>query len=165
FDLKVQEMQKQIDIQQEADQKKERILLRLKYLQPLRAETEEFGKRMAEINISISDPQELTKVKRWFGFIRDNSQLARKEFLLWCNYEGHFAMTTLYTTAKYLAHAGRILSTEPFRELNTAYSNELKEHLEKVRAALGGSYNVWEKSQDIIGHCVTRGDTVASYRE
>jgi len=165
FDLKVQEMQKQIEIQQEADQKKEQILLRLKYLQPLRVATEEFGERLTEINIRIDDPQELAKGKSWFEFIKHNTEVTRKQFLLWCNYEGNFAMTTLYITANYLACARKVLSAEPFRELNPGYSETLNKHLEQVRTALGGRYNVWEKSQDIIGHCVTRGDTVMSYRE
>jgi predicted DNA binding CopG/RHH family protein len=165
FGLKVQEMQKQIEIQQEADQKREQALLRLKYLQPLRVAVEEFIERIDEINVRISDHEEMARVKNWFEIIKHNHQVTRKQFVLWCHYEGNFAMTTLYITATYFAYAVKALSDEPFRELNADYSESLNQHLQEVRSSLGGRLNVWEKSQDIIGRSVITGDTLVSYRE
>jgi phage regulator Rha-like protein len=165
FELKIKEIESQIDISQKAERKKEESRLRVKYSNPLRVSAEDFGKRLSRISRKIEKQQEKDELKNWFSHIRD-ARRNKQEFTIWCNDIGHFAMTTLYLTAVYLAYATKIRIELPFREVNPDYQKGLIERIEKVRNFLGGFYGIWQETQDAVGESVLRnGEGVIGYRE
>lgn len=165
FDLKIKEIQKQVDIQQEAEIKKEASRLRLKYVNPLRVSSQDLRFRLSAIASKLENPQEREEMKAWFNHVKSGRN-NKHDFALWCNGVGHFAMTTLHLTAIYLARAAKIRVESPFHEINADYHKKLIDCIEKVRKELGGRYGLWQESQDSIGERVIKdGDSVISYKE
>ncbi|HKQ54160.1 MAG TPA: hypothetical protein VJT74_17415 [Pyrinomonadaceae bacterium] len=165
FDLKVKELQKQVDIQQEAEIKREASRLRLKYVNPLRVSAQDLRLRLSAIAGKIENQRDCEEMEGWFNHVKSGRN-NKDEFALWCNGVGHFAMTTLHLTAVYLARAAKLRVEAPFREVNADYHQQMLECLENVRQQLGGRYGLWQESQDSIGERVIKdGDGVISYKE
>jgi hypothetical protein len=168
---KIGELRAQMELNEEASQEQAVVQWRLRYFDPLYAATRELKDRIALLRHKIGNPDECKQMREWFKFVKDTGthkgtdEQRRNDFYFWCNGIGHFAMTSLYDVAAFLAYARRIRSEAPYILVSSTEFQRLTAAIQEVSNGLGGEYNIWKESQQTIGAVVWRGDSAASYRD
>lgn len=152
--------------ERQAAREKEKEHIRLKFLNPLLVSSEDFLDRLMDIKRRRKNPANAKKMQCWFQTIKHHQSLDHRQLAMWANDEGYFAMSTLYITALYFHHAGRIRRDFPFIELSYGGEAALLSRLSDVRGAIGGKFGIWEALQDSLGAYVEAPEgRVKNYRQ
>jgi hypothetical protein len=173
----MQKIERQMTEQLRADVRTQAARLRERYVNALPFHTRLLMQQISAVRDKLAHDQE-HKMQRWFKDIKEycKGQIARDDprtawFSAWCHYEGVFALSTLYYTSVFFLYSQQLRSLSPFRELDTAFGEELADHLQQVSDAFarrdmdeehGG---LWAPVQDNMGAAVKKGDWYQSYPE
>ena len=154
-------------IQEKHERQKEERRLRILYIHPFRSATIEFYERTNALQRWYSEPAEKARLLGWIGQIKDNESFRQsRQFLLDCNGVYTFAVNTLHITARFLAHAVRVRTKTPFRDIDRSFSDELTQALFDVRAILNDEgYGIYEQLQDSIGYRMFEGSSLKTYEQ
>lgn len=169
FKLKFRELEKASKVKIREEHWKQRISLKLKYLEPLRISVDDLYNHLIKISSELSDKERSQYLLRGFERIYhmdwDGSE-GRSAFLYECNSGMYFPMSTMYLTAIYFFRAKRIRSEFPFIKLNPTEDFKLFEHLSNVRESFSGEFGIWETLQDSIGfYVMASNEDVIPYQE
>jgi hypothetical protein len=160
---KLRELQEQFELAEQAREREARARTRLVYLEPLRIAAVDLLDRLEQTFRKLDDGDEL--VRRSLGELPAKRADAAT-FADWANHAGHYALSSLYITAVYLARASRIRTELPFVQLGTEGDRNLLGLVGDVRTAVGGEFGIWDGLQDSLGGYVMDGDgAVMNYRE
>lgn len=150
-------------IQQRAKAKEVTEKIQIQYLNPLLVAATDFRERLEEINERMARGDNL--LSHTIQELK-NRVHADVDFASWVNSVGHFALSTLYITSVYFAHASKIRTDLPFVKLRSGDDRMLLDNLGCIRRSLGGEFGIWDNLQDSFGSYVRRHDgSIVNYRE
>lgn len=166
FELKLKELETNVRLQQDAEKAREKAKIKVQYLNPLRVAAGDLVEKVKDIQAKLTQDGSRKFLKDTFTEIKEKDREQRDEFARWCNGFGHYAMSTIYVTAVYFAHASKIRFELPFIDLDPKDDQVLLDHLSNVRKTFGGEYNLWETIQDSTGSYLRKADgTILNYKE
>jgi len=158
------EMEKRLEYEQQIAKERERQKTRIQYLDPLVVSA---GDLLSKVNKLREELR--TKSDYWkntFNEVKTRDRNQQEDFAFWCNGYGAGAVTTLFVTIVYFAHASKIRSELPFIQLGPQDDQALLNHLTRVREAFGGENNLWVEIQDSLGEYVIEpSGKIMSYKE
>ncbi|MEN6441427.1 MAG: hypothetical protein ABFD97_22910, partial [Syntrophobacter sp.] len=135
---------------------REREKKRIRYLDPLRVAARDLPDKITGLSKELHCKESFRKGA--FREIKDKDRNNKGDFAFWCNGYGVGAVTALYVTAIYFAHARKIRSDIPFIQLGPREDQNLLKYLYKVREAFGAENDPWVEIQDSPGGYVTDPD-------
>lgn len=150
-------------IQQRARASEATEKIQIQYLNPLLVATTDLRERQQGINKRVADKD--TLLRNSIQELKDRTHLGT-EYPQWVNGLGHFALSTLYITAVFFAHASKIRADLPFVRLSSGDDRTLLDHLARIRRALGTDLGIWEDLQDSFGSYIRKVDgATLNFRE
>lgn len=160
----IKEMEKRLEYEKNIEQECEREKNRIQYLDPLFISAGDLLAKMNRLRDELYTKEDYWKTT--FYQVKDWDRKKREDFAFWCNGYGAGAVTTLYATCVYFAHASKIRSELPFIQLDPQDDRSLLNHLTKVREAFGGEQNLWVEIQDSLGeYVIDPSGRIMNYRE
>lgn len=152
-------------LEQRRRDREERAKIKTRYLDPLRLAVNDLLHKLTDINRRIEHHDTLLRdmMVEFKGRPRDNSD----DFARWSNGYGHFALSSVYMTEVYFAHASRIRSELPFIQIASGDEQDLLNHLNRVRQALDSNrFGIWAELQDSLGDYIRKdGGALMNYRD
>jgi hypothetical protein len=147
-------------------QRTQLLTSRRRLIDPLKQSTHSLSARIKELDGKIR-ANTYAETASWFKQLKDHmdGHTRMSGFAAWCYYEGIFATTTIYYTARYFRYSSAIIYGSPFDDLDSAYGDHLGRLLANVREAFGGIDGVWDSSQDVLGESIATADSTLSHAE
>lgn len=135
------------------EEEKQRVTLRLNYLDPLRVAGSDLLLRLREINAKITagDTGEIERMYLRFHSVKHPFQENLEQFGEWANGEGYFAVSTIQLTAAFFFRVRQARQRLPLGTLKPGDDRRLLERLDAVRKSLSTEFGVWSALQDSIG--------------
>jgi len=152
---KMKEMEETFSREQRAKEHEAKAKVQIQYLNPLQVATADFHDRLCDIQSRLDRGDEL--LRNTMQELKNKTHYANS-YVQWVNDFGHYALSTLYLTSLYLAHASKIRSELPFVELTSGEDRALLDHLSRVRCAFGGEFGIWEDLHDSLGSYIRKDD-------
>ena len=164
--LRFRQLRTRLQLEHQAEVSREQTKQRIHYLDPLRVSAANLLNKLFDLRADLPNNEQFWRQTFKEIKTRDRSDAAKHDLAFWCNGYGAGAMTTLYVTLEYFAHASRLRGELPFLQLGPSEDLNLLNALTDVRRAFGGSQGLWGDLQDSLGAYVRRADGgISSYRD
>src|SRR6266404_2251574 len=101
FEFRIKELAKQIEFKRLEEGEREAVTIRMTYIDPFRTCASDLLTRMSEIShlLTSENDSDRKHLRESYERIVTDNRDDERELAIWCNYGGHYAVSTIYLTA------------------------------------------------------------------